>query len=179
MILHAQRLIDARFVNYDLGQNKLNEDGKDEAFQFYMKHYLHFVQTSGNHVMFDLPDFDDTRYRPHIDYSLIRDKPTDDLRKAIIRDIKLLDKVDAALISQFYNMHWQNACSKRNGPAWGKLELVLASICSDWINGCSLEEHFFINFHSPTVEPLCNQEVILKFNIKELGFFEKAGIDEK
>ncbi|EKM52523.1 uncharacterized protein PHACADRAFT_149241 [Phanerochaete carnosa HHB-10118-sp] len=168
----------AKYVSLTPNSNNITDDQK-EALLWYFEHYLRFLQTSGNHVMFDLPDFDDTRYRPRIDYSLIRTHAADDLRKAIVHDIKILDKVDPALISQFYNMHWQNACGKRNGPAWGKLDLCLASICSDWINGLTLENvHFFINFHSPTVEPLCNQEVILKFNIKELGFFEKSGIDE-
>ena len=150
-----------------------------EALGWYMRQYLSFLQTSGNHVMFDLPDFDDNRYRPRIDYPLIRTADIDYLRKLVLHDIKIFDKVDSALISQFYNMHWQNACGKRNGPAWGSLELCLATISSDWIIGPSIEEHFFINFKSPTVEPLCSHEVILKFNIKELGFFEKAGIDEK
>ncbi|EKM54300.1 uncharacterized protein PHACADRAFT_146129 [Phanerochaete carnosa HHB-10118-sp] len=167
-----------KFVRFTLGDNKLNDDAK-EAFQFYLKHYLHFLQTSGNHVMFDLADFDDSKHRPRIDYSVIRTESTDELRQLIRKDIRIFDKVDPALIAQFYQMHWQNACGKRNGPAWGKLDLCLATICSDWINGCTLENiHFFINFHSPTVEPLCNQEVIIKFNIKELGFFEKAGIND-
>ncbi|EKM52094.1 uncharacterized protein PHACADRAFT_262561 [Phanerochaete carnosa HHB-10118-sp] len=167
-----------KFVRFTLGDNKLSDDAK-EAFQFYLKHYLLFLQTSGNHVMFDLADFDDSKHRPRIDYSVLRTESTDELRQLIRKDIRILDKVDPALIAQFYQMHWQNACGKRNGPAWGKLDLCLATICSDWINGCSLENiHFFINFHSPTVEPLCNQEVIIKFHIKELGFFEKAGIND-
>ncbi|EKM52083.1 uncharacterized protein PHACADRAFT_151051 [Phanerochaete carnosa HHB-10118-sp] len=167
-----------KLVKFTAGDDELNDEAKS-AFQVYLKHYLRFLQTSGNHVMFDLPDFDDNKHRPRIDYSVIRTEGTDELRQLISKDIKILDHVDPALIAQFYQMHWQNASGKRNGPAWGKLDLCLATICSDWINGCTLENtHFFINFHSPTVEPLCNQEVIIKFNIKELGFFEKRGIDE-
>jgi hypothetical protein len=148
-----------------------------EAMRFYMKQYFTFLQTSGNHVLFDLPDFDDNKYRPQIDYSLIHNNDLDDILQHLDRETKLLGTVDCSLVVQFYKMLWQTAIGLRE-QRWGSLEVCLASICSDWVIGSPVPAHFFINFNAPTVEVLCSEEVILSFNIKQLGFFTEGNISE-
>ncbi|KAF7328255.1 hypothetical protein MVEN_02565400 [Mycena venus] len=42
-----------------------------DALSFYLHEYLHFLRNAGNHVLFNLPDFDDDKFSPKIDYSLV------------------------------------------------------------------------------------------------------------
>lgn len=157
----------------------LSLDVKD-ALDFYMKQYLLFLQQSGNHVFFDLPDFDDNKFRPHIDYSLIHDKDIDYYIQLTKEEIRLLGSIQPTLVSEFYKMQWMIHSSLRNDEkTWGSVDISLASICTDWIVGSQLGANLFVNFDMPIIEPLCPHEVIVKFRIKELGFFKNAGINEK
>lgn len=151
-----------------------------EALRFYMKQYLCLVESAGNHVFFDLPDFDDNKHRPVSNYALIHDQGLDALRKEHSEDIKLLGELECSLLSRFYDMYWLTHSSQRSSvEAWGTLEICLATICSDWIIGSEMQKNFFINFNKPIIEPLCPHEVIIKFHIKELAFFGRANIDKE
>lgn len=170
-------IAEARLIMYNPDES-LDVDLK-EALGFYTKQYLAFIQTSGNHVYFDLSDFDDNRHRPYIDYALIHNRETDYLIKHHSEEIKLLGTLDCDLLAKFYDMLWVAQSSLRNEQSWATLDICLATICSDWIMGSELKQHFFINFNKPIVEALCPNEVILKFHIKELGFFDGGNIDEQ
>ena len=149
-----------------------------EAIQFYMNQYFIFLQTSGNHVLFDLSDFDDNKYRPKSEYALIHNESLNSILTSFGGETKILGLVDGSLLSKFYDMLWLTAVNIRE-QRWATLELCLASICSEWIAGAQYNEQFFINFHAPSVKILCRQEVILTFNIKELGFWKVPGINER
>ena len=77
-------------------------------------------------------------------------------------------------------MYWVAHSSQRNSAeAWGSVNMCLATLCSDWMIGSETQKNFFINFNKPIIEPLCPHEVIVKFHIKELGFFSRPDIDEQ
>ena len=153
----------------------LGQDVKD-ALQFYLNHYLTFLKTSGNHVFFDLADFDDDLDRPKSDYSLVRIDKTNALLNDIRRELLLLGKFESSVLAQSYKAAWMDASARVSAETWGSLQICLATICSDWLIGSQVESHFFINFETPTVEMLCPHEVILKFHLKDLAFFDHANI---
>lgn len=159
---------------------KLSIDLKD-ALGFYLTQYLTFLQTSGNHVLFDLSDFDDDKRRPTIDYALIHNDETEPLIKSRSEEIKLLGNLECIILSKFYDMHWVTQSSLRNEQSWATLDICLATICSDWLvsSGSQLKHNFFINFNKPIIEALCPHEVIVKFHIKQLGFFDEPNISEQ
>lgn len=154
--------------------------GLKDALRFYMQQYLLLLESAGNHVFFDLPDFDDNKHRPVSNYALIHNESIDMLRKEHSEDIKLLDELECSLLSKFYDIHWVAHSSQRNNEAaWGSLDICLATICSDWIIGSETQKNFFINFNKPIIEALCPHEVIVKFDVKEIGFFGRANIDDE
>ena len=55
------------FLSSDEGSDL--SDGDKEALAAYLRHYMHFLRDAGHHVLFDLPDFDNDKYSPQIDYS--------------------------------------------------------------------------------------------------------------
>ena len=57
----------AKLVKID-SQQPLDADTKD-AIKVYLGKYLDFLRHAGNHVLFDLSDFDVDKYAAHIDYS--------------------------------------------------------------------------------------------------------------
>ena len=145
-----------------------------DALKFYMKRYLEFLKTSGNHVLFDLADFDNNKDRPKSDYSLARTDDTNLLLKGIRQELLLLGKFDANILTHFYKAAWTVASALVNVENWGGLHICLATICSNWLIDTEVEKPFFINFGTPAVEVLCPHEVILKFHLKDLAFFDNA-----
>ena len=156
----------------------LSADVKD-ALRYYMDEYLKLLENAGNHVFFDLPDFDDNKHRPVSNYALLHNPSLDVLIKKHSEDVKLLGELECSLLSKFYDMHWVAHSSQRNEQSWGKHDICLAAICSDWIIGSETQKNFFITFNKPIIEALCPHEVIVKFHIKELGFFKEANIGEQ
>lgn len=149
-----------------------------DALKFYMTHYLSFLKTSGNHVFFDLADFDSDSDRLKSNYSLVRTDKTNDLLKGIRQELLLLGKYKPDVLAQFYKAAWTVASALVNVENWGSLQICLATICSDWLVGAEVKKPFHINFETPTVEVLCPYEVILKFHLKDLAFFERTDIGE-
>ena len=145
-----------------------------DALKFYMNRYLAFLKTSGNHVLFDLADFDNNLDRPKSDYSLVCTYDTNVLLKDIHQELLLLGKFEANVLTHFYKAAWMVASALVNVENWGGLHICLATICSNWLIGAEVEKPFFINFETPTVEVLCPHEVILKFHLKDLAFFDSA-----
>lgn len=161
-----------------IGPDKSVSADVESALAFYMKKYLAFLVSSGNHVLFDLSDFDDNKTRPEIDYALIHTVETERLVESQSHDIQLLG-VDMALVSTFYRLQWLVASGIRDQQHWGSLELCLAAICSDWVVGSQVSSHFFIDFDVPTIKPLCKHEAIITFHVKNIAFFAEGSIGSR
>ncbi|GJF00396.1 hypothetical protein PsYK624_166840 [Phanerochaete sordida] len=171
------KLDDAKLIMVN-PDSTLGSDVRD-ALAFYMRHYLAFLKASGKHVFFDLCDFDATEGTTKSDFSCIRTREIDGLLKNVQQEVKLLNKFDCGVLSQFYRAKFLVASALSNSGKWGSLDTALASVCSEWIIGYQVQHHFFINFEAPTIQVLCPHEVILKFRVKDLAFFKETHIDAK
>jgi hypothetical protein len=147
-----------------LGNNISHEVA--DALKVYLKQYLEFLKTAGNHVFFDLPDFDDTSYSPHSDFSRIA---TEHDIKAYGKDVTVhgieIDELNKFLRNTYLGLH-------DHDHEVDPLDLALAEISSQSLTNSSTTEKFFIKFGVPTITALCPQEIILTFHIARVAFFE-------
>lgn len=137
-----------------------------EALSFYMRQYLQFLENGGSHTLFDIPDFDDDKYSPTIDYSL----------SSTLADVEqhctdqIVCGVDLEQVNSFLHKKWLSVA--RLGHPADKLSICLAEISSKWVMGASIDAKFHIQFGAPKVRALCKDEVILTYTIDSIAFFK-------
>ncbi|KAF8183019.1 hypothetical protein K438DRAFT_1975274 [Mycena galopus ATCC 62051] len=140
------------------------------SLQWYLKKYLGFLQSAGHHVRFDLPDFDDDKFKPHINYSLV----TRALENEELFTNVTVHGINEWKINAFLRETWLNVVSKTQGffgePPSDKLSGCLTEIHSTWVAG--VDQHFSIKFGPPRIKPLCNHEIVLYFTAAEVHFYE-------
>lgn len=156
----------AKLVKID-SEKPLDADTKD-AVKVYLAKYLEFLRHAGNHVLFDLPDFDDDKYKPKIDYSQHRE--TFDL-DALCGGIQL-KSFGLEEINEFLYKKWAMAKRLALDPTEDALSVCLAELDSRWMSNPTVDDHFFIQFKAPRVKALCSQEVILYFEVGNVWFFD-------
>ncbi|PSS11038.1 hypothetical protein PHLCEN_2v3334 [Hermanssonia centrifuga] len=139
-----------------------------EALTFYMRRYLEFLQHAGNHVLFDLPDFDDDKFKAKIDYSLHREPINlDDLCDGVT-----VFSADIKDMNEYLESQWMKAASL--GRPQDCLSIALAEISSSWLMNAVIDNHFHVRFGAPKVRALCSHEVILYFDIQDIAFFRNS-----
>ena len=139
-----------------------------EALKAYLTNYLEFLRRAGNHVYFDLPDFDDDKYTAVIDYSRGCDQDTLDKFCGHIA----VQTIDVTQINEQLAKNWAAAQRLLLTNTEDKLRLSLAAFSSQWLTNFSINGHFYIQFRAPRVAPLCSQEVIFYLDIARVWFFD-------
>lgn len=136
-----------------------------EALSFYMNSYLDFLEHAGHHTLFDIPDFDDDKYSPVIDYSLsCTPQDVDRLCSA-----EVVHGIDLSQINNFMHKKWLSVA--RLGRPKDQLSACLAEISSSWLMNSAVDSKFHIQFGPPKVLALCKHEVILTFDVEKIAFF--------
>ncbi|KAJ7210092.1 hypothetical protein GGX14DRAFT_451427 [Mycena pura] len=143
-----------------------------DALAFYLFEYLHFLRSAGNHVLFDLPDFDDNKFSPNIDYSLVSTAlEVDEFCCDTVHDTSLSD------INKYLYDKWLIAATL--GRPRDVLSICLAEISSTWLMNTSIDTHFHIRFGAPHTKALCSNEVLLHFTIEDIAFFGSSDFSQK
>lgn len=144
-----------------------------DALKVYLAKYLDFLRHAGNHVLFDLPDFDDDKYRPRIDYSQHRDAlDIDRLCGGVTVKSYDLAEINEHLQKQ-WAAHKRLALTSVGGVGErDALRVCLAEISSQWLPNPSVDDQFYVQFGTPHVKALCSQEVIVFFEISDIWFFD-------
>lgn len=167
--IYAYIVVDARpaSIKYD---SKGSVAGVETALKLYMKRYFGFLKKSGNHVFFDLPDFDDDKHSPKIDYSLTpMAKRIQEKGHEITFFGHSLDNVN-----DYLNKQWRTSMSNCRPDREDVLLWSLAQIRSSWLPTASVvgDLKFHIRFGAPKVKAICGQEVLLTFDLDKIGFFD-------
>jgi hypothetical protein len=138
---------------------------------FYMRSYLDFLEHAGHHVLFDLPDFDDDKYSPTIDYSV--SSTLEDVERLCSNE--LVHGIDPGDLNNFLHKTWLSLA--RLGHPKDQLSISLAEISSAWLLNASIDTKFHIQFGPPKVRALCGNEVILTFDLEKIAFFKGESVD--
>ncbi|KAJ7337589.1 hypothetical protein DFH08DRAFT_877180 [Mycena albidolilacea] len=142
--------------------------GTADSLEWYLKKYLTLLQSAGHHVRFDLPDFDNDQYKPHINYSLA----TRALEHEELCADVAVHGVGELSINEYLRETWLDVISKAQGfcgePPTDLLSSCLTEIKSTWLG--HLDNHFHLRFSPPRVKALCKHEVVLYFTAAEIHF---------
>ncbi|KAK7042564.1 hypothetical protein R3P38DRAFT_320807 [Favolaschia claudopus] len=151
--------------------------GTADALEWYLKKYLVFLQSAGQHVRFDLPDFDDDEARPHIDYSLM----TRALEHEELCAHVSVHGISEAKINEFLRETWLDVVSKAQGfggsAPTDKLASCLTEVQSTWVG--HLDSHFHLRFNPPRVRVLCSHEVVMYFTTAAAHFHQSEDFDHE
>ncbi|KAJ7651380.1 hypothetical protein FB45DRAFT_820896 [Roridomyces roridus] len=144
-----------------------------DALTLYMPEYLQFLRSAGNHVLFNLPDFDDDMFSPKINYSLIS--------RALEVEEFCCDVVHGTSLGEINRYLYGKWLA---GAALGRpkdvLSVCLAEINSSWLPSSSIDStQFHISFGAPQIKALCSHEVLLYFNIDHIAFFEGSDFSQE
>ncbi|KAJ7337547.1 hypothetical protein DFH08DRAFT_939037 [Mycena albidolilacea] len=142
--------------------------GTADSLEWYLKRYLALLQSAGHHVRFDLPDFDNDQYKPHINYSLVTRALE---REELCADVAV-HGVGELSINEYLRETWLDVISKAQGfcgePPTDLLSSCLTEIKSTWLG--HLDNHFHLRFSPPHVKALCKHEVVLYITAAEVHF---------
>jgi hypothetical protein len=142
--------------------------GTADSLEWYLKKYLTLLQSAGHHVRFDLPDFDNDQYKPHINYSLA----TRALEHEELCADVAVHGVGELSINEYLRETWLDVISKAQGfcgePPTDLLSSCLTEIKSTWLGHA--DNHFHLRFSPPRVKALCKHEVVLYFTAAEVHF---------
>ncbi|KAJ6464047.1 hypothetical protein C8R45DRAFT_1220135 [Mycena sanguinolenta] len=151
--------------------------GTADALEWYLKQYLTFLQNAGHHVRYDLPDFDNDKYRLDINYSLVtRAFESEELCARVT-----VHGISETKINEFLRDTWLDVVSKSQGFCGERptdmLSSCLSEIRSTWVG--NVDHHFSIRFGPPSVRALCNHEVVLYFRASKLYFYDSADFNRE
>ncbi|KAJ7246223.1 hypothetical protein C8J57DRAFT_1678479 [Mycena rebaudengoi] len=133
-----------------------------DALAFYLLEYLRFLRSAGNHVLFNLPDFDDDKFSPKIDYSLVsKALEVEEFCCDTVHDTNLGD------INKYLYDKWMMAAAL--GRPHG----------NTWLMHASVDTHFHIRFGVPQIKALCSHEVLLYFTVEDIAFFGSSDFSQK
>ena len=135
------------------------DKASQKALIFYLKEYLEFLSNAGHHIFFSLPDFDDDNYSVFIDFS------------AASQTTELVEKVNGVSIHKintFLSTAWLTAGLLANTQNDKSDKKIALAEYSGTISKNASDIRFTVKFGAPHVKALCNQEVILYFNIEKL-----------
>ena len=139
-----------------------------EALKVYMAKYLEFLRRAGNHVLFDLPDFDDDKYTNRIDYSVHKDA----LALEKFCQGVTVKSIDVSDINAQLAKKWATAQRFALVGAEDPLVTSLAVFTSQWLQDSNGDAHYFVEFSKPHVKALCGHEVILHLDISRVWLFD-------
>ncbi|KAJ7263473.1 hypothetical protein C8J57DRAFT_1629561 [Mycena rebaudengoi] len=143
-----------------------------DALAYYLPEYLRFLRSAGNHVLFNLPDFDDDKFSPKIDYSLVsKALEVEEFCCDVVHDTNLGD------INKYLYDKWMMAAAL--GRPRDILSVSLAEISSTWLMHTTVDTHFHIRFGVPQIKALCSHEVLLYFTVEDIAFFGSSDFSQK
>ncbi len=130
----------------------------------YLSQYLDLLHSAGNHVLFSLPQFGQNVSPMDVSFSLMTTSAQYEWLAAIY-----------GVTVEHINAHMSSLWLKSAMLAFGGV----ASSNTDWRPRCLAEfsrkeggDFFRIKFGAPHVNILCAREVVIKFDIDELEFFD-------
>lgn len=133
-----------------------------------MRDYLKFLRSAGHHVLFDLSDFDDNKYRPLIDYSVAQES-------VLANEDFSVFGVSIKSINDYLERQWMAAASlltTLQDDVESRLpDVCLAELSSNWTQSEVIERSFYIRFGAPTIRAICAREIILTFYVEDIAFF--------
>ncbi|KAJ6457917.1 hypothetical protein C8R45DRAFT_560881 [Mycena sanguinolenta] len=151
--------------------------GTADSLEWYLRKYLVFLQSAGHHVRYDLPDFNDVKYRSHINYSLV----TGVLERQELCAGVTVHGITEFKINEFLRETWLDVISRTQGFYGGRptdmLSSCLTEIQSNWIG--NLDHHFHIRFGPPHVRALCTREVVLSFVAPNVHFYDSVDFNRE
>lgn len=139
------------------------------ALLFYMHKYLEFLQSAGYHNLFDLPDFEG-KFKAKIDYAL-QERPAD---LEVLSAGVSVQGTNLQEVNAFLNRQWLNAASSERPE--DPLSLCLVELNSAWLTNAGTESNFHIRFGPPKITALCQDELILCFDIEDIAFFKDGAV---
>lgn len=177
LIGNGGNIIQLMVLDFDSAKilTRLNSVSHD-VLTFYVRKYLQLLRKAGHHVLFDLPDFDDDQYSPHIDYSRAITSEEIDYYCADID----IHGVHVNTVNERLRKLWLNAVVSARGlsgpaiPA-DRLSNCLLEIQSIWLPDA--QSYFHIDFSPPTIRTLCSHEAVLIFDLNKVDIFETPDFD--
>ena len=134
------------------------------ALSFYMHKYLEFLQNAGLHTLYDLPDFE-SKLKVKIDHSLhYRYIDLEVLCAGVSIYGTNIQELGGVL-----HRKWLNSASA--GRPEDPLSICLAELNSAWLDNAEVEKQFHARFGPPKITALCQNEVILTFEVEDIAFF--------
>lgn len=166
----ALKFEDAKFVKLDTAESW----GLDfaEALTFYLRGYLSFLRQSGNHVLFDLPDFAAHEKLGYTDYALLRSHVDPD---EYCKDVAIFG-VTTKVINSFLETQWASA-KKLAREKNDYLVAAIAELSSNWLTHHAVDCYSYIRFGAPQIKPLCPHEVILFIKVQDVAMFATTDFD--
>ncbi|GJE95840.1 hypothetical protein PsYK624_120300 [Phanerochaete sordida] len=143
-----------------------------EALAFYLRGYLAFLTLSGNHVLFDLPDFAAHEKIGYTDYALLRDHVDPD---EFCKDVAIFG-VTTKVINSFLETQWAGA-KKLAREKNDYLVASVAELSSNWLTHYAVDCYSYIRFGAPKIKPLCPHEVILFLDVQDVAMFQTTDFE--
>ncbi|KAJ3522697.1 hypothetical protein NM688_g8838 [Phlebia brevispora] len=135
------------------------------ALLFYMRKYLEFLQSGGYHTLYDLPDFEG-KFKTKVDYSL-HYQPID---LEILCAGVSVHGTNLQEVNTFLHRQWLIAAST-DSPE-DPLSICLAELNSSWLADAGAATKFHIRFGPPTATALCQNELLVCFDVEDIAFFD-------
>ncbi|PIL22599.1 hypothetical protein GSI_15288 [Ganoderma sinense ZZ0214-1] len=138
----------------------------------YLLSYLKVLQSGGHHALFFPPEFAEDDKRPDIHFSLTGD----------FEDRVPLDHIfgcTAEMINGYLSLLWYTCAfiarerSQHGRPTWDRSS-ALAGYSSWLVPEWSTAWHMSLKFGEPKVTILCSREVILRFTLTEVRFYDAS-----
>ncbi|KAF7351634.1 hypothetical protein MSAN_01596000 [Mycena sanguinolenta] len=169
-------ILDFSSAQMILLKSNLSSDTTD-SLEWYLRKYLIFLQSAGHHVRYDLPDFNDVKYRSHINYSLV----TGALEREELCAGVTVHGIAEFKINEYLRDTWLDVISRAQGFCGERptdmLSSCLTEIQSTWIG--NLDHHFHIRFAPPRVRVLCAREVVLSFVVPNVHFYDSVDFERE
>ena len=137
------------------------------ALLFYMHKYLEFLQSAGHHTLYDLPDFEG-KFKAKIDYTL-QERPAD---LEVLSAGVSIQGTNLQEVNAFLNRQWLTAASSEQSE--DPLSKCLAELSSSWLAHAETDTRFHIRFGPPKITALCQDELILCFDVEDVAFFKDS-----
>ncbi|KAI0700948.1 hypothetical protein BC835DRAFT_323570 [Cytidiella melzeri] len=141
-----------------------------QTITFYLEGYLRLLQSAGHHALFCLPNFDDAGLRYTVDFSASAET---------FADVEAIHGVSTQKINEYLLASWRNALlfsATSDGPSSDGTGLGMAEYRSTW-SSRNFGVDFEIEFATPEVKALCDQEVVIIFNIERVSFYENTDFE--
>ncbi|GJE98406.1 hypothetical protein PsYK624_146360 [Phanerochaete sordida] len=150
-------------------------DQEQATTRSHLRRYLGFLQESGHHIFFDLPEFAAREKVSLTDYALAcDDTKLDQYSKGVSVLGTPIDRIDSFLETQWAAAR-NLASEKRDG-----LAASIAVFDTRWLLNRPAHTlcHARIEFNAPEIKALCSREVVLCFKVRRVAVFSSAAFSD-